>query len=88
MNHSALLEQMKRLGLTDAEAMHELSEARLISDNCVKVWDIAQPDLTRCVEFLRMRKTPEPKLESTFRDRSTGLRMGRYVEMMLGLTNG
>lgn len=56
MTHSALLDQMKRLGLTDMEAMHELSEARLISDNCVRVWDIAQPDLTRCVQWLASKR--------------------------------
>lgn len=56
MNHSALLEQMKLLELTEAEAMHELSEARIISDNCVRVWDIAQPDLDRAINWLKSKR--------------------------------
>lgn len=56
MTHHALLEQMKRLELTEAEAMHELSEARMISDNCVRVWDIAEPDLSRAINWLKSKR--------------------------------
>lgn len=56
MTHTDLLEQMKRLELTDAQAMHLLSEARLISDNCVKVWDIAEPDLSSAFHWLRAKR--------------------------------
>lgn len=55
MNHALLLEEMKRLELTEAEAMHVLSEARIISDNCVRVWDIAEPDLSRAILWLKSK---------------------------------
>lgn len=55
MNHQALLDQMKRLQLTTEEVMPILIEARIVSDNCVLIWDIAEPDLSRAVEFLKAR---------------------------------
>lgn len=56
MTAAALLEQMKRLELTEPQVMHVLSEARLISDNCVRLWDIAEPDLSRAVRWLQTRR--------------------------------
>lgn len=56
MTAAGLLEQMKRLELTEPELMHLLSEARLISDNCVRLWDIAEPDLSRAVQWLAARR--------------------------------
>lgn len=56
MNITPLLEQMKRLELTEPEVMHLLSEARLISDNCVRLWDIAEPDLSRAVQWLASKR--------------------------------
>ncbi len=56
MTHSDLLAQMKRLELTDPQVMHLLSEARLISDNCVRVWDIAEPDLSVAINWLRSKR--------------------------------
>lgn len=61
MNHALLFEQMKRLELTEAEAMHVLSEARIISDNCVRVWDIAEPDLSRAIAALCGGTVENPK---------------------------
>lgn len=52
MSHAQLMEQMKRLEYTEPQVMNLLSEARLISDNCVRLWDIAEPDLSRSVLFL------------------------------------
>lgn len=60
MNHSALLEEMSRLCLTDAEAMNLLTEARIISDECVRVWDIAQPDLDQAINWLKSKKPTAP----------------------------
>jgi hypothetical protein len=51
-NHAHLLYQMKRLELTEPEVMHLLTEARIISDNCIRLWDIADPDLTKAVMWL------------------------------------
>ena len=56
MNHQALLEQMKRLELTDAETVDVLQEARLISDNCIRVWDIAEPDLSIAINWLKSKR--------------------------------
>ncbi len=56
MTAADLLEQMKRLDLTEIEVMHELSEARLISDNCVRLWDIAEPDLANAVRWLQAKR--------------------------------
>ncbi len=55
MNHQALLEQMKRLQLTENDALTLLQEARIISDHCLRTADIAEPDLSRAVEFLKAR---------------------------------
>lgn len=57
MSHAQLMEQMKRLEYTEPQVMNLLSEARLISDNCVRLWDIAEPDLGRAVLFL---SSPRP----------------------------
>lgn len=57
MSHAQLMEQMKRLEYTEPQVMNLLSEARLISDNCVRLWDIAEPDLSRAVCFL---SSPRP----------------------------
>lgn len=57
VSHAQLMEQMKRLEYTEPQVMNLLSEARLISDNCVRLWDIAEPDLSRAVCFL---SSPRP----------------------------
>lgn len=51
MNTTQLLEQMKRLDLAESDALMLLTEARIISDHCLRVWDIAQPDLSRAVQW-------------------------------------
>lgn len=55
MNHQALLEQMKRLQLTENDALTLLQEARIISDHCLRTADIAAADLPRAVEFLKAK---------------------------------
>jgi hypothetical protein len=47
---------MKRLALTDAETVDVLLEARLISDNCIRVWDIAEPDLSIAIGWLKSKR--------------------------------
>jgi hypothetical protein len=51
-----LFSQMRRLQLTEAELMHYLTEAGLISDNCIRLWDIAEPDMTRAVNWLNTKR--------------------------------
>lgn len=57
MNHNALLEEMKRLNLTENDALTLLQEARIISDHCLRTADIAAADLSRAVEFLKARNS-------------------------------
>lgn len=51
-----LLAQMKRLGLSEPEVLNELNDAGLISDQCVRLWDIPEPDLTRAVGWLKTKR--------------------------------
>ena len=55
MNHQALLDQMKRLQLTENAALTLLQDAQLISDHCLNLADIPEPDLSRAVEFLKAK---------------------------------
>lgn len=55
MNHQALLDQMKRLQLTENDALTWLQETGIISDHCLRTADIAEPDLSRAVEFLKAK---------------------------------
>lgn len=57
MTHNALLEQMNRLGLTEAQTINWLIDKNLISDHCLRLWDIAGADLTRAVHALASRQT-------------------------------
>jgi hypothetical protein len=45
--------ELLRLGWTDTKALNTLVEYRLISDHCVTLQDIAEPDLTRAVKWLK-----------------------------------
>lgn len=57
MTHAQLLEQMKRLGLTEAQTINWLMDKNLISDHCIRIWDIAGPDLACAVQALASRQT-------------------------------
>ena len=56
MTHKELLDQMHRLELTEAEAMLLLNDAGLISDNCVRLWDIVEPDLSTAKQWLKAKR--------------------------------
>jgi len=56
MTHQQLLAELKRLDLTEAEALTLLSDANVISDHCVRIWDIAQPDLDRAIQWFKVRR--------------------------------
>ena len=51
-----LLAQMKRLELSEPEVLNVLNEAGIISDQCVRLWDIPEPDLTRAVDWLKSKR--------------------------------
>lgn len=61
MNHQAILEQFKRLGLTEPFGMSVLRDSNAISDNCVRVWDIAHKDIPAALNWLSSQKTPTKK---------------------------
>lgn len=50
-----LLATIHECGLTERLAMNLLTDARIISDNCVNVQDVAEPDLTLAIVWLRER---------------------------------
>jgi hypothetical protein len=60
MNHHLLLREIRRLNLTETEAMLLLKDAYLISDNCIGVNDIAEPDLSAAINYFRALKTIKP----------------------------
>ena len=56
-----LLAIIHECGLTERLAINLLTDARIISDQCVNVHDVAEPDLTRAIVWLRERFGEEPK---------------------------
>lgn len=47
-----LLSEIARLGWTDNKALNVLVDFRIISDHCVTLQDIAEPDLTKAAKWL------------------------------------
>ena len=53
-NHQAILKEFKRLGLSEGEGMGLLEG--VISDNCIRIWDIAREDIPNALCRLRGMK--------------------------------
>jgi len=56
VTHQTLLAELKRMDLTEPEALTLLSDAAVISDHCLRLWDIAQPDLDRAILWFRNQR--------------------------------
>lgn len=54
--HKDILSQFKRLNLSEGHGMALLAQRNIISDNCVRVWDIYRTDIQNVVTWLQARK--------------------------------
>ena len=55
MTLADILREFKRLGLLDSEGMMLLADSNTISDECVRVRDIAEEDIPAAVKWLKER---------------------------------